>query len=140
MTVWTSIACLKPALSTLVRPRRQAQTPAILDHSCALPQRDGPARPALDRGSVGCQRDLIILDASDVLDNALAVRVPQIDSEGEMRARYRHLPFPQCYHQRDLVCSANSNQRIFGSSRRASKNRSVMGQTRVFLPSAIVSR
>ena len=50
-----------------------AQTPAVLDHSRALPQSDGRARPALAGGEEGGERDLIVLDASDVLDNAFAV-------------------------------------------------------------------
>jgi hypothetical protein len=52
-----------------------AQTPAVLNHSRALPQRDGRVGPALTCRAVGCQRDLIVLDACDVLDNAFAVRV-----------------------------------------------------------------
>ena len=51
----------------------------------------GVPGPALDRGSVGCQRDLIVLDASDVLDNAFAVRRPGIDAEGEVISRRGHV-------------------------------------------------
>ena len=34
----------------------------------------------------------INVHAGDVLDDALAVRGPRIDAEGEMRSRYRHRP------------------------------------------------
>ena len=76
-----SVSCggttvLAPAtFATLVRPS-QAQPPAVLDHACPLPQRDRSARPALDRGPVGREHDLIILNAGDVLDDVLAVGCP----------------------------------------------------------------
>src|SRR5262245_40414220 len=63
MTVWTSIACLKPALPAFVRPRSHAQTPAVLDHSRTLPQGDGRAGPAFTRRAIGGERNLIVLDA-----------------------------------------------------------------------------
>ena len=44
-----------------------AQAPAVLDHSRALPQGDGGARPAFTGGEEGGERDLIVLDASHVL-------------------------------------------------------------------------
>jgi hypothetical protein len=66
-----------------------AQAPAVLDHS--LPQGDGGARPALAGGVVGGECNLIIFDAGDVLDDALAVSGPSVDAIGEMRARYSHL-------------------------------------------------
>jgi len=62
----------------------RAQAPAVLDHSRALPQGDGRARPAFTRRAIGGECDLIVLDASDMLDNALAVRRPGIDAEGEV--------------------------------------------------------
>lgn len=58
--------------------------PAVLDHSCALPQRDGGARPAFAGGAVGGERELVVLDAREVLDEG-----PQVDAEGEVRPR-RH--------------------------------------------------
>src|SRR5262245_22737448 len=67
-----------------------AQTPAVLDHSCALPQWDGGAGPAFARGAVRCECNLVVLDASDVLDDALAIGSPHVDAEGEVRSRYRH--------------------------------------------------
>ena len=76
-------SCLKLALLAFVRPR-QAQAPAILEHSSTLAQRDGRTGPALDRGAVGGQRDLIILDAGDVLHDAFAVRRPGVDAEGKI--------------------------------------------------------
>src|SRR5215468_10941582 len=82
-------SCLKLLLA-FVRPR-QAQIPAILDHSSALAQGDGRAGPALDRGAVGRQRDLIVLDAGDVLHDAFAVRRPAVDAEGEVISRRGHL-------------------------------------------------
>src|SRR6516165_1738294 len=44
--------------------RHHAQAPAVLDHSCALPQGDGCARPAFAGGAVGGERNLVVLDAS----------------------------------------------------------------------------
>ena len=61
-----------------------AQTPTVLDHSRTLPQGDGRARPALAGGEEGGERDLVILDARDVLHDAFAVRCPGIDAEGEV--------------------------------------------------------
>src|SRR5262245_56185910 len=79
---------LTPALPPLVGPRGHAQTPAILDHSNALPQGDGSARPAFAGSAEGGERNLIVFDASDVLDDAFAVRCPGIDPEGEVSPRF----------------------------------------------------
>jgi hypothetical protein len=79
-------AALTPPLAALVRSR-QAQASTILNHSRALPQRDGDARPALAGGVIGGERDFVVLDAGDVLDDALTVRCPRIDAEAEMRSR-----------------------------------------------------
>ena len=49
-----------------------AQVPAVLDHSRTLPQGYGDAGPALACGSVGCQCNLIVLDAGDVLRDSFA--------------------------------------------------------------------
>ena len=64
--------------------RHHAQAPAVLDHSRALPQGDGSPRPAFAGSSERGERDLIVLDAGDVLHDALAVRCPSIDAEGEV--------------------------------------------------------
>src|SRR6516162_1516253 len=75
-----------------------AQTPAVLDHSRALPQGDRGARPALASGEEGGERDLIVLNAGDMLDNALPVRGPSIDAESEVSSQCAHVaPFlSQC--------------------------------------------
>ena len=62
----------------------QAQTPAILDDARALAQRDGRARPALAGGAESGECDLIVLHAGDVFHDALAVRRPAVDAEGEV--------------------------------------------------------
>jgi len=70
------------------------QAPAVLDHSRALPQCDGSPRPAFAGGAEGGERDLVILDAGDVLDDAFPVSGPGIDAEGEVGSRcgHRHPP------------------------------------------------
>ena len=79
-----------PAFATLVRPSH-AQAPAVLDHSRTLPQGDGGAGPAFAGGAEGSERDLIVLDASDVLHDAFAVRGPRIDAEGEVSSECAHV-------------------------------------------------
>jgi len=66
-----------------------AQAPAVLDHSCALAQGDGDARPALAGGAVGNECNLVVLDTGNMLHDAFAVRGPCVDAEGEGRSR-RH--------------------------------------------------
>jgi len=61
--------------ATFVGPSH-AQPPAVLDHARALPRGDGCARPAFAGGAVGGERK-VILDASDVFDDAFAVRRPR---------------------------------------------------------------
>src|SRR5262252_5407970 len=68
-----------------------AKPPAVLDHSRTLPQGDGSTRPALAGGEEGGERDLIVLDAGDVLDDAFAVRCPSIDAEGKVSSQLAHL-------------------------------------------------
>src|SRR5262249_54392040 len=51
------------------------------------PQGDGSTGPALTGGEEGGERDLIVLDASDVLHDAFAVRRPGIDAEGEVSSK-----------------------------------------------------
>jgi len=85
----------------MILPRRwpqslhHAQTSAILDDASALPQGDGRARPAFTGGAVGRECNLVVLDASDVLYDAFAVRGPRIDGEGEVGSKRRgHLRLP----------------------------------------------
>src|SRR5262245_14170235 len=61
--------------------------PAVLDHSRTLPQGDRRTRPAFAGGAIGRERNLIVLDSRDVLHDALAVRRPGVDAEGEMGSR-----------------------------------------------------
>jgi hypothetical protein len=75
-------ALLKAA--ALLLTGHHAQASAVLDHSRALPQGDGRARPAFAGGAEGGERNLIVLDASDVLDDAFTVRCPSIDAEGKV--------------------------------------------------------
>src|SRR6516165_5696697 len=77
--------------AALLLTGHHAQTPAVLDHSRALPQGDGSAGPAFTRRAEGGERNLIVLDACDVLDNAFAVRRPGIDAEGEVISRRGHV-------------------------------------------------
>jgi hypothetical protein len=51
-----------------------AQASAVVDHSRTLPQGNGDAGPTLAGGAIGGERNLIVLDASDVLYDAFAVR------------------------------------------------------------------
>jgi hypothetical protein len=67
-----------------------AQASAVLDHSITLPQGDGNARPTLARGEIGGERNLIVLDAGDVLNDGFAVRSPGINAEGEVSSRCGH--------------------------------------------------
>src|SRR5262252_2329910 len=55
-----------------------AQASAVLDHSRALPQGDLGPGPALAGGAVGGERDLVVLDASDVHDDVVAGVVPDV--------------------------------------------------------------
>src|SRR5262245_34270668 len=68
--------------------RHHAEAPAVLDHSRTVPQGDVGARPASAGGAVCGERDLIVLDASDVLHDAFAVRCPRIDAESEVRSDF----------------------------------------------------
>jgi hypothetical protein len=82
----------KPA--ALLLTGHYAQAPAVLDHSRTLPQGDGRAGPAFAGGAEGGERDLIVLDARDMLHDAFAVRCPSIDAEGEVSSHRGHLrPF-----------------------------------------------
>src|SRR5262249_41233585 len=74
--------------------RHHTQAPAVLNHSRALPQGNGCAGPVFACGAIGGERNLIVLDAGDVLDNALAVGCPGIDAEGEVSSKGRGHPIP----------------------------------------------
>src|SRR5436305_4827341 len=67
-----------------------AQASAVLDHSITLPQGDRNARPTLARGEIGSERNLIVLDAGDVLNDGFAVRRPGINAEVEVSSRCGH--------------------------------------------------
>ena len=67
-----------------------ARTGAVLDHSRALPQGDGRAGPAFTRRAIGGERNLIVLDAGDVLNDGFAVRSPGINAESEVSSRCGH--------------------------------------------------
>jgi Tripartite tricarboxylate transporter family receptor len=73
-----------------------AQAPAVLDHLRTPPQGDGDAGPTLAGGAVGGERNMIVLDASDVLDDAFAVRRPCVDAKGEVSSRHGHLWWNLC--------------------------------------------
>src|SRR5258708_5439289 len=51
----------------------------------ALPQRDAGRRPARHRRPVGCLCHLEVVDAGDVLHDAVAGVVPDVHAEGEVR-------------------------------------------------------
>jgi hypothetical protein len=73
---------LRPLTPARPAPRGHAQAPAVLDHTRTLPQGDGSAGPTFTGGVVGGERNLVILDAGDVLDDAFPVSSPRIDAEG----------------------------------------------------------
>jgi hypothetical protein len=56
-----------------------------LDHSRILPQGDG-ARPAFTRRAIGGERNLIVLDATDVLHDAFRHQAPSEAETDETRA------------------------------------------------------
>jgi hypothetical protein len=55
----------------------------VLDHPRALTQSDRRSPPAFASGAVGGECNLVVLDAGNVLHDAVAVRGPGIDAEGE---------------------------------------------------------
>jgi hypothetical protein len=57
------------------------------DHPRALPQGDDRAWPALAGGPIGRHRYLEILDAGQVLDDALAINGPHVDAVQEVNSR-----------------------------------------------------
>ena len=73
-----------------------AEASTVLDHLRTPPQGDGDAGPTLAGGAVGGERNMVVLDASDVLDDAFAVRSPCVDAEGEVSSRCGHLWWNLC--------------------------------------------
>src|SRR6516162_8947004 len=72
-----------------------------------LPQCDGNARPALAGGAEGGERNLVVFDARDVLHDALTVRCPGVDAEGEVS--------PRCGHLRPLLPQSSSSSHVTAS-------------------------
>src|SRR5262249_31501589 len=73
-------------------PRAGGGCPRSLAH--LLSQGDGRAGPAFARGAVCGERNPVILDAGDVLDDACPVSGPGIDAEGaegEVSSRCAHV-------------------------------------------------
>src|SRR5262249_3911780 len=81
----------RPGTSCSLLTRHHAQAATVLDHPRALPQGDRRAGPAFAGSAIGGERNLIVLDAGDVFDDAFAVRCPRIDAEGEVSSGFhRH--------------------------------------------------
>src|SRR5262245_34050251 len=95
MYLWSRLG--PPGIMTLPPTMRGLLDAAFFSHQRLLSsitrapcrKREGSARPALAGREEGGERDLIVLDASDVLDNAFAVRGPRIDAEGEVSSKRR---------------------------------------------------
>ena len=74
--------------------RHHAQAPAVLDHSRTLPQSDGCTGPAFAGGAERGEGKLVIFDAGNMLDDALAVGRPGVDAKGEVSSQCAHVgPF-----------------------------------------------
>jgi hypothetical protein len=61
-------------------PLSKPRPSAVLNNPGTLPQGNGSVGPAFDRKPISAQRELVILDASNVLDDVLAGGVPQVDA------------------------------------------------------------
>src|SRR5262245_23390108 len=73
-------------MSATCRPSNcLAAAPKFIDDPRTLPQCDPRQGPARHCCPVGCLGHLEIVNASDVLDNAVASVVPHIHAEGEVR-------------------------------------------------------
>jgi hypothetical protein len=59
-------------------PLDKPRPSAVLDHARTLVQHNWRARPALDREAISPRRELVILDAGNVLDDVLAAGVPHM--------------------------------------------------------------
>jgi hypothetical protein len=84
----------------------ETQAPAVLDHAGVLPQRDRCVGPAFAGRAEGSEGNLVIFDAGDVLNDALAVRRPGVDAESEVTSRCGRLrPFLPHSAAHPLRCS-----------------------------------
>jgi hypothetical protein len=79
---WPSVADRTKATLCLL-----SQAYRRFDHSRALSQGDDRAWPALAGGPIGRHRYLEILDAGQVLDDALAINGPHVDAVQEVNSR-----------------------------------------------------
>jgi len=61
--------------------------PGVVHHSRTLPQHDARRRPARNSRPVGRFRHLEVVHTGDVLDDAPANVIPDVDAEGEVRFR-----------------------------------------------------
>jgi hypothetical protein len=92
---------LPPSLAPFVRPSRShSRSPAVFEHSSSLTQRERCTGPPLDGGLVSRQSELVVFDASDVLNDSLAVSRPQVDPECEVSTAYRHRSRPRAPRKR----------------------------------------
>jgi hypothetical protein len=66
----------------------------------------GRAGPTFTRRAIGGGRNLIVLDAGDVLHDAFAIRCPRIDAEGEVSSRRGHLHLLPASSEREFCQSS----------------------------------
>jgi hypothetical protein len=66
--------------------------PAVMDYAGTLAQGDDCFRPPLHGRSIGCYRNLEILDAGKIVDNDFPGVVPQVDAVVEMRSGFHFIP------------------------------------------------
>ena len=74
-------------IPSAIRWSGHAQPSTVLNDASTLPQGDGDARPAFAGGVEGSKRNIIVLNAGDVFNDAFAVRGPGIDAVGEVSSR-----------------------------------------------------
>jgi len=115
-------SALRPALPPFVRPGH-AQPSAILDDARALPQGDWCVGPAFARGAESGERNLVVLDTGDMLDDAFPVSGPGIDAEGEVSS--------ECAHVAPKICL------VHWGILSPRKNRSALGSV-AFFPGALL--
>src|SRR5215831_12408365 len=82
--------------------------PAVLDHTRALPQRNGRPGPTFAGRVEGSEGNLVIFDAGDVLHDAFAVGRPGVNAETEVR--------PRCHLQRLPPQSSSASRFTAGAS------------------------
>src|SRR5215813_4714671 len=61
--------------------------PILHHHTRALAERDLLARLRCDSGPISCHRHHMVVEASEVLDDIVAVAVPDIDPKGKIGLR-----------------------------------------------------